>query len=290
MPVISISDALKELDAGGGIELFIPSFNRRLLFRRMTTGVQKTLGRIAVNQADEYHNGVVRLALFDDLLLEGTREYRSSQLKMVDMVAFYAQLRLQSLRDGKKPRLAVQCPKCGAVNLVEIDLRKVLENCGKHSFDSFLVKAEGGTPRRRYEFTLCEPAYLDTLILAESMRRSDSDVRSLVDAEFCFVYNKLCLYIDSASIDGKDVEGDDGEKFSKIPVADRLKFFDSLDQSITVDEENPDSLVSVIARSFPEDRASSLTFDGALSQEKCSGEGCGVLLKEVTSYDAFFTV
>ena len=289
MSRITISEALKEMEAGGGVPMFIPSIGRKLLFKRMTTGTQKTLGRMAVNNADLYHNGVIRLALFDDLLLEGTKEYRSSQLKTVDVVAFIAQLKMQSFGEDKAFTMAVQCPSCGTVNMVDVDMKRILENCGKHEFRSMSLKMEGGTPSRTYEFVLCEPTYLDTLILMESMRRSDADIRSIIDAEFCFVYNKLCLYIDSVSIDGKDVEGDDGEKFSKIPIVDRLRFFDSMDQRMTVDEGNKDSLVNVISAAFPEDVMTAAVFDGALSKDACESSGCGVRLKEVASYDAFFT-
>lgn len=284
---ITIGEALKELNSGGGTSMFIPSFGRKLLFRKVNTGIQKTIGRISLDSGDRYRSGLMRLALFDDLLLEGTREYRSSMLKTIDVIAFLCQLRMQTT-DSVDIRFI--CPKCGSSTDVSISLKKVLENCGKHKFEEIDVSAEDKNTGRKYSFKICDPSYLDVAILTESIVSMKSSGTSVSELEFYYIYSKLCLYIDSMSIDGKEIKGDNDERFCKIPVVDRLKLFDSIDQEITIMESNPNSLVNVISSAFSEDVLSRELYDGALSVDVCSGSDCGALLGEVMSYDSFFTV
>ena len=205
MMSITIGEALKELNSGGGTSMFIPSFGRKLLFKKVNTGIQKTIGRISLDSGDRYRSGLMRLALFDDLLLEGTREYRSSMLKTIDVIAFLCQLRMQTT-DSVDIRFI--CPKCGSSTDVSISLKKVLENCGKHKFEEIDVSAEDKNTGRRYSFKICEPSYLDVAILTESIVSMKSSGTSISELEFYYIYSKLCLYIDSMSIDGKEIKGD----------------------------------------------------------------------------------
>ena len=285
---MQIHDAIKELGSGGGIKLYIPSYKESLIFKRVNTRIQKALGKIALDGEDKYHTGVIRLALFGELLLEGTKEHRPSELKIIDVVAFIAQLRMQS---SPVLKARVTCPSCGAFTDLDIDLKKVIENCGKHNFREFTVEIEGGTPPHRYEFTLCEPSYMDTLILMESARKSHfSGVSTISETELYYVYNKLCLYIDSVKMDGEEIKGEDDTRFCKIPIADRMKFFDNIHQHITIDTDNRSSLLNFIAEHFNDDADALDVFNGALSANICSNGKCAQGIGEVMSFDAFFAV
>lgn len=285
---MNIEDAIKALDSGGSVKMMVPSFKYAPLFKPMNTGIQKTLGRISLNSDNLYHAGMMRLALFDELLLENKHEYKASLLKVVDMVAFHAQLKMQT---SKTIDMVFTCGKCGTTTNVKVDLEKILKNCCSYTFRKFSIKVSGGSPSHDYEFVICEPSYMDTLILAESVRKSQ-DVLSetLNEAEFYYAYSKLCLYISEVKLDGNLITNNDNRPFNMIPVQDRLKFFDSIDQRITISEDNPDSLLNFISKNFSEEDISGSLFNGTYSPDVCSNKECGQKMENVITYDTFFTV
>jgi hypothetical protein len=244
------------------------------------------MGTISINSYDYYYSGMMRLALFDELLLENTHEYKSSMLTTIDMIAFLAQLKLQISEELKIP---VACKKCGANQDVSIDLKKLIENCSNHEFKQFNIEAEGGEPFHKYKFVLKEPSYMDDLILAESVRKSKVNLADTVtEAQFYYMYSKLCLYVSEVFMDGDEITDSQRKKFNKIPIQDRLKFFDSVDQKITIDENSPSSILNVIAEKFAENVASSEIFSGVTKSEVCSNESCGETVESGLSYDNFF--
>ena len=284
---MNINDAIKALNSGGSIKMYIPSLKYAPLFRPMNTGLQKTLGRIALNSEDQYHSGMMRLALFEDLLLENTHEYKASMLKNVDMIAFQTQLKMQT---SSMLPIEVICTKCGAQTKIIIDLKKLLDNCSNHEFKTFKVEIiNNKKENQKYEFVLEEPSYMDILILSESVRKSQDILSDTVmEAQFYYVYSKLCLYVSEVRFNGDEITGNDGQKFNKLPIQDRLKFFDSIDQSITIDEDNKNSLINIIIDNFSDEALSEELFKNVYEVPKCTNPECDQMLEGVVTYDSFF--
>lgn len=69
---MTIDEALKALDNDGNpLKIYIPSFEKELLFKNLNTGLQKTLGKISSSGLDAYRAGTMRLGVFEEMLLEG---------------------------------------------------------------------------------------------------------------------------------------------------------------------------------------------------------------------------
>lgn len=283
---MNINDAIKAIGAGGGIKLNIPSLKYAPLFKRVNTGIQKMMGTIAINSEDQYYSGMMRLAMFDELLLENTHEYKSSMLTTIDMIAFMAQLKLQVSDEIK---MSTVCKKCGHQQTVSINLKKLIENCSNHEFKEYAINVEGGEPFHKYEFVLKEPSYMDDLILSEGIRKSKINLAdTITEAQFYYIYSKLCLYVSKVVLDGNEINGDEKSQFNKIPIQDRLKFFDTIDQKITINEKNQSSILSIIVSKFSESKSMKEIFDDVISPKICQNSHCDCNLEGELSYDNFF--
>lgn len=280
---MTVEEARKMLTAGGGQQFFIPSFKKNLLFKELSTGLQKTLSKIAVSSDNHYVSNMARLGLFDEMLLEGTHEYKSGQLTIVDMIAFIAQLKRAS-NDSKILNFDARC-SCGNVVKIVIDLDKVLENCKKYDFKRLISKFS--LDGKEYEIELKDASWMDLIILQESLKNTYNDFNGS-DLQFQIYYalNKICMYIASIKINGDEVKDKNEQPFDKWDVPDRIKFFDLLNPKITIDEEVSDSLINIVVQNFKDRELSAFIFTDTFQNKTCGA--CGANVEGVFTYDNFF--
>ena len=280
---MTLDEALDVVKAGGDpLKIFIPSIGRELLFCNLNTSLQKTLGKIASSNLDPYRSGMMRLSIFEEMLLEGKREFKVGSLKLVDSVAFFSQL--HAMTSEGIITSPMNCLGCGKKFEISLDLSKVVENCKKYKPRKHNYSIDFGNVK--YEFALVDVSWLDSLILQESVRQSSGALNDTAfEAENYYIFNKICLYIDSLKLNGNEVTGSEGQKFSEMPVPERMRLFDSMNQRITIDERNPKSLINFVSENFSDDWINQLLFSGTYSPEGCS---CGRSLEGVITYDTFF--
>lgn len=285
--ILNLDDAIGQIRQHGGVQYHIPSIGKPLLFRSMDTGTQKMMGKIALT-TDKYKSDIIRLSLFDDMLLEGKKEYKSSNLKIVDAVAFMA-----SLKRNLTDKLVYErpCPKCGTICRTHIDLDKVIERCKAFEFQTLNVEMLDSAKKQNYNFEISDPSMMDIIILRESVFQMHDDLSdTMYETQAYYAFNKVCLYISKLSINNKEVKTKLGESFNKFPVQDRIKLFDTIDQNITISDSNPQSLLSIISERFSDAKLSKMLFDGTYGEITCSSKACGLKLEDEISYDIFFTL
>jgi hypothetical protein len=268
----------------GGTRYFIPSLNREMLFANVTTGVQKQISQSSYDGYDPYVSHIARIGLFDEMLLEDTKQVKSSCLTIADQVAFIAQLKKSSI-ETDTVLIDVKCPICRSEARIPIDLQKVIENCKTIEFKE--ISAEYGNVNGKvYKFILCDAKWLDLVILYNGIKHSEGMELIGSDAKTYLVFSKLCLYIKTVFIDGEEVKTKEGDIFSKLSVPERLKFFDKLPPRITVDEENPNSLCRLIVKNYNDVDLSNNLFKDAIGKANCPS--CMSKMEGGITYDTFF--
>jgi len=284
---MNIEEARTLLQSTGGQQFYIPSIKRDLLFKHLTTGIQKVIGRTLLSGVDNYHADLSRLGLFDEMLLEGTREHKSSQLTVIDVIAFVAQIKATTNKTAERD---IECPACSVGATLTIDLEKVIENCKKYEFKRLTIGLE--TADKKYEFLLRDIKWIDDLILKQSTNILRNELsETLLESSIFYAYNKVCLYIESIKINGDEVKSNSGESFHKWEVPDRIAFFDHLPQKITISDEEDSSLINVVKKEFDETIITSDIFSNAIAIKYESDHSkCDFDLGGAVSYDTFFSI
>lgn len=269
--------------SSGGVRYFIPSFKADLLFSKLNTGIQKRLVRNGYDERDPYVSHISRIGLFDEMLLERTREIKSSMLTIVDQAAFIAQLKKSSIGKGKMKTIMV-CPNCGSEVETEINLDKVIENCRSYEFKE--ISAEYGIGDKSNRFVLHDASWLDLVVLFNGIHHSRYVTLSEVETARYLIYSKICLYIKTIYIDNEELKNDSGQIFSKLTVPQRLEFFDKLPSSITISEDNEHSILALVSKNFNDSEISDQLFAEAIDKTTC--KKCNEKLEGALSYDNFF--
>lgn len=269
--------------SSGGVRYFIPSLKSELLFSKLNTGIQKRLVRNGYDERDPYVAHISRIGLFDEMLLERTREVKSSMLTIVDQTAFIAQLKKSSIGKSKMKTIMV-CPHCGSEVETEIDLDKVIERCRSYEFKE--ISAEYGIGGKSNRFILHDASWLDLVVLFNGIHHSRYVALSEVETARYLVYSKICLYIKTIFIDNEELKNDNDQIFSKLTVPQRLEFFDKLPSSITIDEDNDRSILALVSKNFSDSEISDFLFAGTLEKAAC--KKCKKELEGALSYDNFF--
>lgn len=273
-----------KLLSSGGVRYFIPSLKADLLFSNLTTGIQKQLAQTSYDRYDLYVSHITRIGLFDEMLLERTREIKSSMLTITDQVAFIAQLQ-RSANGQTLIKIQIICPECKNETELSINLDKVIDNCKKHEFKTMTAEY-GGPGGKRYKFVLKEPSWLDIVILFNGIKQSDDLLLIGSDTAAYMTLTKLCLYIETIYIDDEELIDGNGNIFSKLTVPERLKFFDKLPPSITADEQQKNSLYNLVIKNYNDIELSRELFEGAVKPAKCGK--CEAILEGDLTYDTFF--
>jgi len=279
---MNIEEAKKLIVNGGGQQFFIPSFNKKLLFKEYTTGMQKVLSKTIVSN-DQYVSDMTRLGLFDNMLLEGTHEYKSGQLTIIDMIAFISQIK-KSVIGSNNFKFDMRCG-CGSDIKITIDLDKIIERCKNYEFKHLIFKCD--LSEKQYEFELKDASWMDLIILRESLKKTyDKFDGSDAQFQFYFILNKICMYIKSIKINNDEVKNKNEQSFDKWTVPERIKFFDLLNPKITIDDNNNDSLLNIITKNFSDRQISEYIFNNSFINKKC--DSCGENVESVFTYDNFF--
>jgi len=124
-------------------KIFIPSAGKELGFKPLNTGQQKTISKFAFNiEQDEFNieDQLIKLALFDSLGID--KSYKSTTLKEIDMVAFFAGVR--KLNIVSPIRLTVVCDnkECGQEFTISLNLDDIIKKCREYEFKEIPFEKE----------------------------------------------------------------------------------------------------------------------------------------------------
>jgi len=285
---MNYQETLKLIESNSAelVGIYIPSKDKELKFRSLTTGDQRLLAKSAMSM-DSYNSDLIRFGLFDKMLVDGgeitmgiSKKMPSSELTAVDMVSFIASLKLQfnNYVDNR-----IECPLCDdGVTTQRISLPIIIDKCKEFVPNKCLVEVDHKGVN--YKFRLGESAWFDVVILREAIKSSTSD--NAIGTVINFAFNNACLYIKDLVINDEQVLTKDNKPFCKMSVPDRVRLFDNLPPAITIDDKNPESLISIISEKFDINEIQKQIF----GNEPIKCPKCGAELGDGLTYDNFFTL
>ena len=217
---------------------------------------------------------MLKISLFDELKVDDT-EFTSSELTEVDLVAFFAGVRLNNISEPLEIKFT--CGKCGTTFEQALDLAKVIERAEQYEKPEF--DFEFDVNDNKYKLTITEPSYKNLIELEEylvqmkkSMKYSDEDIVELR------AFTKPSTYIKTVNINGLAIDG-----FSRAGFVDKLKLYNSLPPKITFNGEK--SILSLVLDDFDLEAATNM-----MGEVECTNEVCKQKLEGVLTNDSFFII
>lgn len=277
MELKSVVKMLEESQGMNISNIYIPTYGESAQFKPLTTGQQKSISKLTWDTDDEYDPSeeFLKIALYDTLCLDNEK-YSSSKLTEVDMLAFYAGLRLQNISSPLS--ITVTCDKCEKDFTVVINLEDIIEGCKKYERDE--VKFEKVYNKITYTFILGDPSFKTVAEFEQYIHivNESNIIKSLDDYR---LFTTPIKYIKYLAINGEEITDFHDSSFS-----DKLSFYEMLPGDITLvstDQEKKDSLLDQVINKFSNERMNKIF-------KKLSCPHCRNKMGGVISYDNFFTI
>jgi hypothetical protein len=277
---MNLESALQLLNESNGThsyEIYIPSVGKNLMFKPITTGQQKTISKFSIGTKTDvkfnFNYEMLKLGLFDTLVIGD--EISSDQLTEIDIIAFFAGVRVNNISDPLEIKFT--CGKCGTTFDKAIDMEKIIERCKNYKaaeFDfSFTVDDN------KYNLGIAEPTYKNLLELEEYLiqmkETMDYNVDEIVELR---AFTKPSVYIKTVNINGMEIDS-----FSSAGFVEKLTLYNSLPPKITFNGK--DSILNLILRDFDLEATQNMMGD-----VECTNEICKEKLEGVLTNDSFFII
>ena len=259
-------------------KIFIPSAGRDLLFHNISTGSAKTLARLGLYSTFDLDNEILKLNLFDNLLVEGQGDVPAADnLLQIDYLSFIIGIRKMLKNDLSFNCTCQNCDKqfTDKVNL-DSHFSQLIYEFKPENY--FFEKIDENDRIWRFELSNYNMRnYLYFRYMVETLKEYDPQNPDLTN-ENKFI--KPILYIKNIWIDEEPIE-DWGDKI----LTNKLKFFNSIPASITINNlSNEMYLSKFIEEHFIEERLQS-----AIDDLKVVCPYCKETYNNVYTFEDFFT-
>ena len=249
-------------------DIFIPSLNKKLQFKSMTTGQRKSISKLSINSSEEYDIKYEfhKLNLFDTLLIN-KNEADSNSLREIDLISFLAGLRLNNVVD--KLELSITCSKCKHSFSYIIDLEKIIEKCKNYKVKELLHTIKDNNRKIEYEFLLSDPFYQNIIQYNAYVQATIKDLNYrkqevLLDE----LYLKPLLFINGLKINNEAIQD-----WNDLSFVNKIEFLNTLSPDIT------DNLTDKIQEEF-KSSLNELIFD-TITCNLCQDNKEGVITSDI---------
>jgi len=273
---MNVKEAIQLLNESKGMhvyDVFIPSVQKEISFKPITTGQQKTLSKFSMN-ANTFNLDYefMKLALFDELKISN-EPITSNDLTELDMVCFLAGIRLNNIMEPLE--IICKCGECDNKFEFKIDLDTVIQKCKGLDQKEFLIKTT--IDDIRYELTIKYPTYKSLIELEEYINLLSKELSYNEDQTIeSRLFLKPAFFIYDLKINEVEVEN-----FNTLDFLSKIEMYNELPPTLTILGEN--SILNLLLTKFNLQETSSIL--NIIKCPKCKHELEGVL-----SNDSFFII
>jgi len=273
---MNVKEAIQLLNESNGMhvyDIYIPSIQKEVSFKPITTGQQKSLSKFSMN-VDTFNLDYefMKLGLFDELKVSDEK-IKSEDLTELDMVCFLAGIRLNNVMEPLE--IICKCGECDNKFEFKIDLETVIEKCKKIELKEFLIKTT--IDDIKYELTVRYPSYKSlieleeyiTLLSKELSYNHDQSVESRL-------FMKPAFFIYDLNINDSKIED-----FNNLDFLSKIEIYNNLPPTLTIMGDN--SILNLLLTKFNLKETSSIL--DIIKCPKCKHELEGVLTN-----DSFFII
>ena len=273
---MKIEDAVKMLQESNGshvYEIHIPSAGKKVKFKPITTGQQKSLAKFSLDaHSFNLNYEILKLGLFDELKIDKD-QISSDKLKEIDLIAFLAGLRMYNIIDVMQ--ITAFCFECQDKFIVDINLNNIIDRCSKYEFDEY--KYSNSVDEIEYEIVVAEPSYKNIIELEEYVKLMSEKLKMTPEDRIELrAFTKPAIYLSEVKINGALIDN-----FKHSDFTEKLKLYNSLPPKITFIEK--DSILNLIIDKF--DLEANEKMLGNVTCPKCKKE-----LEGVITNDSFFII
>lgn len=273
-------------------KIWIPSQKRDVHFRPLTTADVKTLLRTSTVSEFDLANEIIKISLFDKLLIEQDIPVNSKNINKIDYLSFLMGLR-QIL--GNSVKFKFTCLHCNQTFEYEIDLEDI--------FGEFLMNFDLETQSHEYvyldpktciewHFNLKNYSMMDYLFYRFYMNQLKSLDQSNSENVIGKRYIIPILYCDEIWFKVGD-ESEQIEGWKNLEIQDKIEFFNKhIPAKMMLDiTTNKKKRVAETLPEFVEKRFAEYQIEKIIDElpVKCPNLKCGKEFKGAFDVDSFFT-
>ena len=283
MKLTDFSKFLQENRGDHTTSIYMPSIKRDLSFKPLTTADVKTLSRIGIFNDFDINNELLKLSLFDKLVVESPESCGLSAENITQMDFFSFLIGIRRLLNNELSFMFT-CQECEKQFKHTIDLEK--------DFSDFIFnyerkqltfeKMDNSDKIWRFELeSYTMKMYLYYRYYIERLKEVDVSSPDLLN-EARFI--RPVLYIKNIYVNNEPVE-DWGEQ----ALATKVKIFNSFPSELIIDStgKNIENVLSkFIQENFDEEKILKYIEN---MEVKCTNPECGEVYTGLYSFDDFFT-
>ena len=283
MKLTDFSKFLQENRGDHTTSIYMPSIKRELSFKPLTTADVKTLSRIGIFNDFDINNELLKLSLFDKLVVESPEScgLSSDNITQMDFLSFLIGIRRLL---NNELTFTFTCQECEQEFRHTIDLEKDFSQYIFNYERKQLTFEKLDNTDKIWKFELesfTMKNYLYYRYYIERLKEVDISSPDLLN-EAKFI--RPLLYIKNIYINDEKV--DDWEE---QPLATKVKIFNSFPSELIIDSSGKDTenvLSKFIQENFDEEK---ILKDIENIQVKCTNPECGEVYTGLYSFDDFFT-
>lgn len=252
---MKLTDAYNLLNSSQGEHLdtiYVPSLQRTVLFKPITTAHVKTLARSSFIDQFDLSTEILKLGLFDTLCTEdlSAMNISSKTITTFDYLSFLIGIR-QML--GNSITFNFNCKKCGAPKSFKetLELDDLFDDIiSEYTTQNEIFEKVDEQTNLTYKFELTNYTMLDFLYYKHIVEKLREKVENDPDVLNQNRYLKPLLYIKKVYINDEPIED-----WENILLPEKLQFFNKISPSITINETATNkTLIGFINKTFFEEK------------------------------------
>lgn len=208
MKLSEVSKILEQPNAAGIYDVYIPSLKKKMSYKYLTVGQQKTLSKIALDDPENYY--VALTGLIQQLLVDRTA-LTMKDLNELDRVYILSQLMTRNL--FKIPELTTEC-ECGFKYDMKLDFSEAVKHIEKYNAKTYTETIKVG--EHNFTFTVGLPSLESNIMMIAVIKELKEKIDNLKpediekedytkQLEFYLSIGDL-LFIKNMEIDGDKIE------------------------------------------------------------------------------------